>query len=302
MTGSPMPAGSDAVLPAEHAREQDGFVRVLEPVESRKNVGHIGEDVPLGKTILTAGRVLRPQDIGLLSSIGVSDVHVVRRPRVAVLVTGNEILPPGSRPEGHRIVDSNSIVLNALVRRDGGEPLPTIRLPDRIELIRDAMMTSDWDVLIVSGGTSVGREDYAPKLVAELGDLLVHGVAVRPGTPMGVGFIGGRPVFLLPGNPVACLCTYDLFAGRAVRILGGRHEALPYRTIERPVARRIKSIAGRVEYVRVIVGAKGVEPVPSTGASILSSTVAADGFVLVPPERDGLEPGEIAEVNLYDLQ
>jgi len=300
MTGSPMPKGADAVLPAEHAKEGDGIVQISEPIESGKNVGHIGEDVPLGKTMLAPGRVLRPQDIGLMSSIGVTRVHVVRRPRVAVLVTGNEILPPGSQPEGYRIVDSNSVVLRALIQRDGGEPLPTRHLPDRPEAIRDAMAETNWDVLIVSGGTSVGREDFAPTLVKELGELLVHGVAVRPGTPMGMGFIGNRPVYLLPGNPVACLCTYDLFAGRTVRILGGRSDALPYRKIERPVAKRIRSIVGRVEYVRVTVSANGIEPVPSTGASILSSTVAADGFVLVPPERDGLEAGEIAEVYLYD--
>ena len=132
-------------------------------------------------------------------------------------MTGDEILPPGSKPEGYRIVDSNSVVLHALVTRDGGDLLPTNHLPDRPDEIRAAMMADNWDVLLVSGGTSVGREDHAPKLVAELGELPVHGVAVRPASPAGVGFIRGRPVFLLPGNPVACLCAYDLFAGRAVR-------------------------------------------------------------------------------------
>ena len=161
------------------------------------------------------------------------------------------------------------------------------------------MAADDWDVLLVSGGTSVGREDYAPKLVAELGELPVHGVALRPASPAGVGFIGGRPVFLLPGNPVACLCAYDLFAGRAVRPLGGRPDELPYRTIERPVAGEIKSILGRVEYVRVTDSSDGVHPVPLIGASVLSSTVVADGFVLVPPDRDGLSPGESVTMYCY---
>jgi molybdopterin molybdotransferase len=162
------------------------------------------------------------------------------------------------------------------------------------------MSSDDWDVLLTSGGTSVGREDHTPRLVAELGELPVHGVAVRPGTPTGVGFIRGRPVFLLPGNPVACLCAYDLFAGRAIRLLGGRSDALPYRVVERPVARTIKSVLGRVEYARVTVGANGVEPVPTSGASILSSTVAADGFVLVPPERGEYSIGDVLQVHLYD--
>jgi molybdopterin molybdotransferase len=302
MTGSPMPAGADAVLPAEHATETDGNLLAAEPIAPGKNVGHIGEDVPLGRTVLTSGRVLRPQDLGLLSSIGVGALTVVRRPRVAIVITGDEILPPGSKPEGYRIVDSNSVVLHALVARDGGEPMPTRHLPDRANEIRAAMSSGDWDILLVSGGTSVGREDHAPRLVAELGELPVHGVAVRPGTPSGVGFIGGRPVFLLPGNPVASLCAYDLFAGRAIRLLGGRGDELPYRTVERPVAKSIKSVAGRVDYARVTIGPNGVEPVPMSGASILSSTVAADGFVLVPPDREKFGEGEMVTVFLYGDQ
>lgn len=300
MTGSPVPTGADAVFPAEHAAEADGLLTVAEPVVPWKNVGRIGEDVPLGRRILTAGRVLRPQDLGLLSSIGVARVEVVRRPRVAILTTGDEILPPGSKPAGYRIVDSNSVVLRALVRRDGGDPLPTQHLPDRPDAIRAVMAADDWDVLLVSGGTSVGREDHAPRLVAELGELPVHGLALKPAGPAGIGFVRNKPVFLLPGNPVASLCAYDLLAGRAVRLLGGRSDALPYRTVERPVAARISSAVGRVEYARVIDGPDGVRPVPATGASILSTTVIADGFVLVPKDRDGHEPGETVTVHLYD--
>ena len=147
---------------------------------------------------------------------------------------------------------------------------------------------------------SVGSEDHAPKLVSELGELPVHGIAVRPASPAGMGFIGGRPVFLLPGNPAACLCAYDLFAGRAIRRLGGRSDELPYRTAQHTVAVGIKSPLGRVEYARVTIGPDGVRPVPSSGASILSSTVIADGFVLVPKEREGHKPGDIVTVYHYD--
>jgi molybdopterin molybdotransferase len=300
MTGSPIPTGADAVLPAEHAQESNGVLTVAEPVGQWKNVGRVGEDVSLGRIVLPAGRVLRPQDLGLLSSIGVAQAEVIRRPRVAILITGDEILPPGSKPTGYRIVDSNSVVLRALVRRDGGEALPTKHLPDRPDAIRAGMAADDWDVLLVSGGTSVGREDHAPRLVAELGELPVHGLALRPASPAGIGFIRNRPVFLLPGNPVACLCAYDLFAGRAVRLLGGRSDELPYRTVVRPVAGRIESPVGRVEYARVTVTPDGVRPVPVSGASVLSSTVAADGFVLVPKELDGYKPGERVTVHLYD--
>ncbi|HKB03596.1 MAG TPA: gephyrin-like molybdotransferase Glp [Gemmataceae bacterium] len=300
MTGSPIPVGADAVLPAEHARESNGELTIAEPVGQWKNVGRVGEDVSLGRTVLPARRVLRPQDLGLLSSIGIAQVDVVRRPRVAILITGDEILPPGSKPTGFKIVDSNSVILRALIGRDGGEALPTNHLADRPDAIRAAMTADDRDVLLMSGGTSVGREDHTPRLVAELGELPIHGLALRPASPAGIGFIRNRPVFLLPGNPVACLCAYDLFAGRAVRLLGGRSDELPYRTVERPVAGRIESPVGRVEYARVTVGPDGVRPVPVTGASVLSSTVAADGFVLVPKERHGYAPGEVVTVHLYD--
>jgi molybdopterin molybdotransferase len=219
---------------------------------------------------------------------------------VAILVTGDELLPPGSKPDGFQIVDSNSVVLRALVRRDGGDLLPTRHLPDRVEAIRGAMKSDDWEVLLVSGGTSVGREDHAPRLLAELGELPIHGLALRPAMPTGIGFIDGRPVFLLPGNPVGCLVAYDLFAGRSIRLLGGRSDELPYRTEEHPAAVRLASTVGRMDYLRVRITPAGVEPIETTGASILSTTVIADGFVLVPRASAGYGPGENVRVYLYD--
>lgn len=300
MTGAPVPAGATAVIPFEKASEADGQLPVTEPIPVGKNVSRVGEDVPAGRTVLTAGRVLRPQDVGLLASIGVGRVAAVRRPRVAILVTGDELLPPGARPTGYQIVDSNSVVLRALVERDGGEPLPTRPVPDSPPAIRAAMEAGDWDVFLVSGGTSVGREDHAPRLLADVGELPVHGVALRPAGPTGIGFVGGRPVFLLPGNPVSSLCAYDLFAGRAVRRLGGRSDVLPHRTVEAPAAGPIPSAVGRADYVRVRVSEGGVEPLAVRGgASNLSTTVIADGFVLVPGDRDGYAPGEVVTVYLY---
>src|SRR5262245_16329716 len=209
MTGAPLPAGADAVLMAEVAELEPDGTRVLarEAVSPGRHVGRVGEDVAKGREVLPAGRRLRPQDVGLIASVGVGTVSVVRRPRVAVLVTGDEMLPPGSTPEGFRIVDSNSPMLAALVARDGGECLPVRYLADRYEAVRDAIRDATADVLLISGGSSVGKEDHAPRAVAELGELAVHGVALRPASPLGVGYLPpGGVVFLLPGNPVSCLC------------------------------------------------------------------------------------------------
>jgi molybdopterin molybdotransferase len=304
MTGAPLPAGTDAVLQAEAAQECEGKVRITEAVPPGKNVGKVGEDVQAETVVLRAGRRLRPQDLGVLASIGTQYISVVRCPRVAVLITGNELLPAGSKPEGHRIVDSNSGMLSALVRRDGGELIPPVLVPDNAEALRLMLgnMLATWiaDVVLISGGSSVGQEDHAPRILAEMGELAVHGVALRPASPAGVGFVGGRPVFLLPGNPVSCLCAYDLFAGRAIRILGARSPELPYRSALLPLGRKLASAVGRVDYVRVAVRDGQVEPMATSGAAILSSTTRADGFVLVPRDSEGYPPGETVRVYFYE--
>lgn len=300
MTGAPVPAGADAVLQAEAAEEVAGRLRITAAVRPGRHVSRCGEDIERGTPVLTAGRVLRPQDVGVLASIGAAPVSVIRRPGVAILVTGDELLPCGSRPEGFRIVDSNSVMLEALVRRDGGVPWIAPLLPDRPEALQAALLGTQADVILVSGGSSVGQEDHAPRVLADLGELAVHGVALRPGSPTGLGFLRGRPVFLLPGNPVACLCAYDFFGGRALRRLGGRSTAMPYLSRPLLLARKIASMVGRVDYVRVLVKDGQVEPLAASGASILSSTTRADGFVIVPGDREEEVAGEVVQVFFYD--
>ena len=300
MTGAPVPEGADAVIMAEVCGEADGRVHVRDAVAPLKNVGAVGEDIRKGTAVLDAGRRLRPQDAGLLSSIGVGTVRCHRRPRVRLVVTGDELLPAGSVPSGPHIVDSNSVVLRGLVERDGGVTLPFEILRDDRGIIRDAIADPAADVVLVSGGSSVGQEDHAPGIVAELGSLDFHGVAMRPSSPAGIGRIGDRFVFLLPGNPVSCLCAYEFFAGPALRALGGRDRAWPHRTVQLPLARKITSAIGRVDYVRVGVEDGRVVPIATSGASILSSTVRASGAVVVPRGREGMPEGERVEVFLYD--
>lgn len=301
MTGAPMPAGADAVVQAEAASESDGKVRITEAVTPGRHVGRRGEDIEAGNVLLHAGRRLRPQDLGVLASVGATPVPVIRRPSVAILVTGDELLPAGSKPAGCMIVDSNSPMLTALLHRDGVAHVRVTLLPDKPDLIRQQLIDSPEDVLFISGGSSVGKEDHAPGLVSELGELKVHGVALRPASPTGLGFLHRqlRPVFLLPGNPVSCLCAYDLFAGRAIRRLGGLSPEMPYAVRSIALGRKIVSMVGRMDYVRVAIRHDLAEPVAISGASILSSTTRADGFVLVPPDREGHAEGETVDVHLY---
>jgi molybdopterin molybdotransferase len=300
MTGAPVPAGATAVLQAEAAEERAGGVAVCEAVAPGRHVGRRGEDVAAGAVVLRAGRVLRPQDLGVLASLGISPVPVRRRPSVDLVTTGDELLPCGAKPDGYRIVDSNSVMLTALVRRDGGIPRPPRLVSDRRDDVEAALRSADADLVLVSGGSSVGAEDHAPRVLAELGEVAAHGLALRPASPTGVGFLGGRPVFLLPGNPVSCLCAYDLLAGPTLRRLAGRDPVPPYRRCRVPLARKISSAVGRMDYVRVLVRDGAAEPLATTGASMLSTTTRADGFVLVPRDSEGYAPGEVVEVSLYD--
>ncbi|WP_326542606.1 molybdopterin molybdotransferase MoeA [Pseudorhodoferax sp.] len=300
MTGSPVPPGLDAVVPAEYASEHGGRVTITHAVAPSQHVGRIGEDIARGSTVLAAGRRLRPQDLGLVASLGLAQLQLVRQPRVRLLVTGNEVRPPGEPKGPYEIYDANSLTLRGLLARDGGLLESHQRLGDDPQRIAQALAAPGADVVLVSGGSSVGAEDHAPRLLATLGELAIHGVAMRPSSPAGMGRIGEALVFLLPGNPVSCLCAYDFFAGRAIRRLGGRATDWPYRAATATVARKIVSQVGRVDYVRVKLGEAGVEPLALSGASVLSSTTRADGFVVAPAESEGYGPGAQVTVYLYE--
>jgi len=300
MTGAPLPEGATAVLPVEETETSGDQVALLGEVPAEKHVGRVGEDIDAGSTILAAGRCLRPQDLGVLSSVAVAQVPVVRRPRVRIVVTGNELLPAGSRPGPYEIVDANGPMLTALIERDGGAAVYPGIVPDDREAITSAL-TDDCDVVLVSGGSSVGQEDFVPLLLAEQGALAIHGIAMRPSSPAGMGRLGPRLVFLLPGNPVSCLCAYDFFAGPTIRALGGRSTDWPYPRKRLKLSRKLVSVVGRVDYARVAINEDDeVEPLAISGASILSSTTRADGFVIVPGDSEGSAPGSEVEVFLYD--
>jgi len=319
MTGAPIPSGSDAVLPAEFvdaggaeapplpALDIDSGrggpsgppeIFAISTVSPGKNIGRRGEDIVHGTELLEEKRVLRPQDIGVMSSIGLGHANVVRKPRVRLVITGNELLPSGSQPRGFQITDANGPMLAALAERDGAiVDFPGL-VRDDGEAIRTALH-ADADVVIVSGGSSVGVEDLAPSLVAEDGELAVHGIAMRPSSPTGMGRVGQRLIFLLPGNPVSALCAYDFFAGRAIRVLGGRPSEWPYRSGRARLARKISSPIGRLDYARVKFENGVLEPLSVSGASVLSSTTRADGFVIVDDDSEGYAADSEVTVWLY---
>lgn len=299
MTGAPIPGGVDAVVPAEYATLRENSVEITTAVASLKHIGRIAEDVASGATVLEAGRRLRPQDVGLIASLGLAQVEVVRRPRVRIVVTGNELAEPGAPRSAYQIYEANSHIVTGLVPRDGGILVEKVRCQDDRESILAALTAPDADIVLISGGSSVGSEDHAPGIVREVGELPIHGVAMRPSSPAGIGRIGESLVFLLPGNPVSCLCAYDFFAGRAVRRQAGLPADWPHQKLSGTLKSRIVSQVGRVDYCRVRIHEGQVEPVALSGASILSSTTRANGFVIVPSTLEGYAAESEVDVRLY---
>jgi molybdopterin molybdotransferase len=306
MTGAPLPDGADAVLPVEVTQElpagtdSAAWMQALGPVSPGKNVSARGEDITVGSLLLPNQRRLRPQDAAVLASVGIARVPVIRRPSIAILTTGNELVRPGEMRQPYQVFDANSTLLQCLVSRDGGEIVESCSVRDDCDALRNKLMASQVDVILISGGSSVGAEDFVPGLINELGSLPIHGIAMRPASPAGIGRIGRSLVFLLPGHPVSCLCAYDFFAGRAVRRLGGRTPDWPYPVKTGKVARTMTSVVGRLDYMRVQFQDGLVESMAMSGASVLSSTVRADGFVIVPESVDEYPAGTEVDVYLYD--
>jgi molybdopterin molybdotransferase len=281
-TGAPLPSGADAVVPVESTQLEGDRVLVLLP----------------------SGRVLRPQDLGLMSALGVSRIRVYLRPRIGVLVTGDELLPAGTPARDFQVPDVNSVMLAALVARDGGLCEIVGPLPDDRAVIRGAIieLAGRTDMLLLSGGSSAGPEDHVPGIIAELGTLIAHGLALRPASPTGVGVLhqSERPVVLLPGNPVSCLCAYDFVAGPILRRLAALPGPWPYRSVTMPLSRKLASVVGRVDYARVRFALGQVEPIATGGASILTSVSRADGFVVVPAGLEGFPAGARVAIWCYD--
>ncbi len=299
-TGAAIPDGCDAVVPRERVRDDGESLWFEEPISPGKNAISIGEDVRRGQVVLRTGRRLRPEDAGLCASLGLESIEAVRPPRVDVLVTGNEIRRDPVAAGATSVVDSNSIVLDALARRDGAVVVGIAYVPDDRRALEQALLASEADVVLVSGGSSVGDEDHAPAALASLGEVLFHRVAMRPAGPVGLGRIGPKWVGLMPGHPVACFIGYEAFAGPLVRRLGGRPSAWPHPVERYLLESPLRSELGRTDFVRVALREGRACPLPSGGASNLSTLVRSDGLVRVDDDVEAIAAGVEVDVIRLD--
>ena len=306
-TGGMLAEGADAVVMVEQTQEVGpGAIEVLRPVAPGENVVQPGEDIKQGELLLPKGRRLRAQDIGGLMALGVTRVAVARRPRVAIVSTGDEVVPPAATPGPGQVRDINSYTVAALVEQAGGVPLRFGIVPDDLATLLAAARKAlaEADALVISAGSSVSTRDLTANVISRLGapGILVHGVSLRPGKPTVLAVCDGKPVVGLPGNPVSAMVVFDLFVTPLIAWLSGDNATRTERTVVARLTRNIASAPGREDYVPVrIVRENGqVCAEPLFGKSNLIFTlVRADGLVKVPLDKGGLYAGETVEVRVW---
>ena len=303
MTGAPMPAGADTVYPQEIIERKDQRITVP-PIARGANVRHRGEDVKAGVAVLAAGDVLRPQELGVAASLGLPQILVRQKPRVAILSTGDEVAEPGDERKPAQIFDSNRFSLRGLVEAAGGHVTDYGIVPDLFDALHSRLLqaAATADIVLTSGGVSVGDYDLVKAVLQEAGGIDFWQVAMQPGRPIAVGRIGGAQFFGLPGNPVASMLTFHLFVRPALWKLAGRRELFGPR-FHAVAVEPMRKKAGRREFKRGILAYTGerweVRTTGPQGSGILTSMTQANCFIVVEEERGDVQAGETVWVEPF---
>jgi molybdenum cofactor synthesis domain-containing protein len=298
-TGAPIPDGADAVVMVEETDADAGAgVRIFAEVQPQQNVGRRGADIQIGQVVVAAGDVLNASRIGALAAVGTIWVDVYDRPRVAILSTGNEVIEPGRALKPGQIYDINRFTLSAVVSDNGGIPIVYPPAPDTLDALVAALDDlTDYDIVVFSGGSSVGERDLVQDAVAAKGKMLFHGVAVKPGKPTGLGIVKGKPVFAMPGYPTSCLSNAHMLLVPMLRRMAHLGPRIN-KTLRLPLATRIASAAGRHQFYTVRI--EGGTAVPAFKASgDITSMSRADGYIEIPAHVNAVEAGTPVDVTLF---
>ncbi|MFC7202532.1 gephyrin-like molybdotransferase Glp [Haloferax namakaokahaiae] len=301
-TGSDLPDGADAVVMVEDTDRLGDELEVFDALAEGENVGDRGEDVEEGDQLFDVGHELRPSDLGLLRSVGADSVSVYERPTVAVIPTGEELVE--SDPSPGEIIETNGLTVTRLVERWGGDASYRDIVVDDPDLLREALESNlDHDVIVTTGGSSVGERDLIPDVVSELGEVVVHGVALKPGHPVALGVVEETPIVMLPGYPVACVVNAFQFLRPVLKHVGHLTER-PLPTVEARLTRKLPSSPGTRTFARVRLaydeGEPLAEPTRTSGSGILSSVALSDGWVVVPEGVEGYDEGDTVAVEGWE--
>lgn len=307
-TGTPIPKGANAVVMLEDTKRIRDKIEVWSPVTPGENVSKRGEDIRKGEVAASAGMRLKPQHLGLIAAFGVGEVNVFEKPKIAILATGNELVELGGKLRGNQIFEVNKLVLSSLCSELGAETLGLGIARDNVDEISAKLKLGleKADAIITSGGTSVGGSDLVPEAVNKIGKpgVLVHGVAMRPAMPTALAIVDGKPVLILPGNPVAAMVGFEVFGRPLIfRMLGLRQAKCRF-VAHAKMTRKVATTLGRKNFVRVSVFQHNhelfAEPVSARGSSMISTMTRANGYVVVSENREGLEEGELVSVQMFD--
>lgn len=305
MTGAPVPQGADAVVMVERTEAGEGFVLVKAEARKGENIRRSGEDFKAGDLVIARGSLVRPAEVSMLATVGVPFVFVHRRPRVAVISTGDELTDINEAPAFGRITNSNGYALAALAAAAGAEPIQLGIARDNKESLKEKLARAmDADAIISSGGVSVGDYDFVKDVLKEMGSSMIFWkVAMKPGKPLAFGVIGGKPAFGLPGNPVSSMVAFEQFVRPSLLRMAGRSRIFR-QTFEARLLKAIKIKPGRMNFIRaeLALGPGGftAAPLDGQGSGMISTMVRANAFVIVPEGSEGFKEGDAVKVQPFD--
>ncbi|MBI4206132.1 MAG: molybdopterin molybdotransferase MoeA [Betaproteobacteria bacterium] len=307
MTGGVVPPGADTIVMQEHAQAKDGQVTIGTGHRKGQNLRRAGEDLAVGQVALKRGMALRPAEIGLIASLGIAELSVYRRLRVAFFSTGDELVSIGTTPKAGQIYDSNRYTLYGMLQRLGCEVIDMGVVRDDPKLLEAAFSEAAGiaDVVITSGGVSVGEADFVKDLLNQLGEVVFWKIAMKPGRPLAYGKIGNAHFFGLPGNPVSVMVTFYQFVRDALLKLSGRDPVPPLPTFKVPCTSNLKKAPGRTEFQRGILTQDGagnwsVRVTGEQGSGILRSMAEANCFIILPSEQGSVAAGALVEVQVME--
>jgi len=303
-TGAPIPLGANAVLMEEYTITEnegsaDEYIKIHSQVTPGENVAICGEDIKKGDKVVKADIIIRPQEMGLIASAGIGSVDVYKKPKVKLIITGNELVDPSSQLDKAQIINSNQYVIASMIESCGAD-VDVSYCQDDFDKVKESLLTgsNDYDLIITTGGTAISKGDVVVDAVSEIGEVFFHGVAIRPGKPVGFGKVNGTPIFTLSGYPVAAMGQFDAMVRRFLFKM--QNIGFNPRREKRRADVKIYSNLGRTDYIRAFADENKVKSILSRGSGVIRSMVEANGYIISDENQEGIAKGDIVDVIFFE--
>ena len=299
-TGAPIPEGANAVIMKEYTTTEGDDLTIYSQVTPGENVSPKAEDIRKGETILSKNTFIRYQEMGLIASAGYDKVKVFKKPRVKLIITGNELVEPTKEEiDNAKIINSNQFTINAMIE-DSGAICDIGHAGDSFDEVKEAILqaSKEYDVIMTTGGTAISKGDVVLDVVNDLGEILFHGVAMRPGKPAGAGIINDKMIFTFSGQPVAAMSQFDIFARKYLFEMQGR--AFDFHIVKRESQLKIPSQLGRTDFIRAVTDDDYAKHVLNRGSGIIRSMVEANSYIIIDENDEGYQKGDIVDVVMFD--